>query len=93
MVDITKQTLLKTLEAVTGKREDDYGDKLKNHQNIADLWSIYLKRKITAQDVAICMALLKIARIMHSHHEDAYIDLAGYAAIAREIDIEGKLKK
>jgi|TARA_R110000824_G_scaffold52081_2_gene144826 hypothetical protein len=93
MVDITKQTLLKTLEAVTGKREDDYGDKLKNHQNIADLWSIYLKRKITAHDVAICMALLKIARIMHSHHEDAYIDLAGYAAIAREIDIEGKLKK
>ena len=93
MVDITKQTLLKTLEAVTGKREDDYGDKLKNHQNIADLWSIYLKRKITAHVVAICMALLKIARIMHSHHEDAYIDLAGYAAIAREIDIEGKLKK
>ena len=93
MVDVTKQTLLKTLEAVTGKREDDYGDKLKNHQNIADLWSIYLKRKITAHDVAICMALLKIARIMHSHHEDAYIDLAGYAAIAREIDIEGKLKK
>jgi len=93
MVDITKQTLLKTLEAVTGKREEDYGDKLKNHQNIADLWSIYLKRKITAHDVAICMALLKIARIMHSHHEDAYIDLAGYAAIAREIDIEGKLKK
>ena len=93
MVDITKQTSLKTLEAVTGKREDDYGDKLKNHQNIADLWSIYLKRKITAHDVAICMALLKIARIMHSHHEDAYIDLAGYAAIAREIDIEGKLKK
>ena len=49
--------------------------------------------KNTAHDVAICMALLKIARIMHSHHEDAYIDLAGYAAIAREIDIEGKLKK
>ena len=47
MVDITKQTLLKTLEAVTGKREDDYGDKLKNHQNIADLWSIYLKTKIS----------------------------------------------
>ena len=93
MVDITKQTLLKALEAVTGKREDDYGDKLKNHQNIADLWSIYLKRKITAHDVAICMALLKIARIMNSHHEDAYVDLAGYAAIAREIDIEGKLKK
>jgi len=92
-MEITKKTLLDALEAVTGKREDDYGDKLKNHQNIADLWSIFLKHKITAHDVAICMALLKIARLMHSHHDDAYIDLAGYAAIAREIEVEGKFKK
>ena len=92
-MEITKKTLLDALEAVTGKREDDYGDKLKNHQNIADLWSIFLKHKITAHEVAICMALLKIARLMHSHHDDAYIDLAGYAAIAREIEVEGKFKK
>ena len=92
-MEITKKTLLDALEAVTGKREDDYGDKLKNHQNIADLWSIFLKHKITAHDVAICMALLKIARLMHSHQDDAYIDLAGYAAIAREIEVEGRLKK
>ena len=92
-MEITKKTLLDALEAVTGKREDDYGDKLKNHQNIADLWSIFLKHKITAHDVAICMALLKIARLMHSHHDDAYIDLAGYAAIAREIEVEGRVKR
>ena len=90
---LTEKTLLDALEAVTGKREDDYGNKLKNHQNIADLWSIFLKHKITAHDVAICMALLKIARLMHSHHDDAYIDLAGYAAIAREIEVEGRVKK
>ena len=92
-METTKKTLLDALEAVTGKREDAYGNKLKNHQNIADLWSIFLKHKITAHDVAICMALLKIARLMHSHHDDAYIDLAGYAAIAREIDVEGRVKK
>ena len=92
-METTKKTLLDALEAVTGKREDDYGNKLKNHQNIADLWSIFLKHKITAHDVAICMALLKIARLMHSHHDDAYIDLAGYAAIAREIEVEGRVKK
>ena len=90
-METTKKTLLDALEAVTGKREDDYGNKLKNHQNIADLWSIFLKHKITAHDVAICMALLKIARLMHSHHDDAYIDLAGYAAIAREIEVEGRV--
>ena len=92
-METTKKTLLDALEAVTGKREDDYGNKLKNHQNIADLWSIFLKHKITAHDVAICMALLKIARLMHSHHDDAYIDLAGYAAIAREIEVVGRVKK
>ncbi len=30
-MEITKKTLLDALEAVTGKREDDYGNKLKNH--------------------------------------------------------------
>ena len=49
-MEITKKTLLEALEAVTGKREDDYGNKLKNHQNIADLWSICLLYTSDAAD-------------------------------------------
>ena len=70
---------------VTGQRQYDYGDKYQNHQNISELWSSYLGAKVSAHDVAICMLLVKVARIKHRKTEDCYIDMAGYAAIAGEI--------
>tara|TARA_R100000322_G_C5280715_1_gene149679 strand:- start:110 stop:376 length:267 start_codon:yes stop_codon:yes gene_type:complete len=81
------QEILKEAEKlVGGDRQEDYGDKLKNHENIAKLWSAYLDVKITPHDVAICMGLVKIARLKHAHKKDSYVDLAAYAAIAGEID-------
>lgn len=40
---------------------------------------------ITGKDVAVMMALLKIARIATGKSVDSYVDLAGYAACAGEI--------
>ena len=71
---------------VTGQRQYEYGDKYQNHNNIAKLWSAYLDYNISAHDVAICMMLLKAARLKHRATEDCYIDMAGYAAIAGEIN-------
>ena len=75
---------------VSTRREDTYGNKKANHTNIAKLWSAYLDKKITPKDVALMMALLKIARTkLGIHNEDDYIDLVGYGAIAGEIaDLE-----
>tara|TARA_R100000544_G_C2173099_1_gene33199 strand:+ start:166 stop:444 length:279 start_codon:yes stop_codon:yes gene_type:complete len=83
---ISQKLLEEAKKLIGGDRQNDYGDKLKNHQNIADLWSVFLKTKITAHDVAICMALVKIARLMNQHKKDNYIDLAAYGAIAGEIN-------
>ena len=83
---ICKDLLMAASKLVGGDRQKDYGDKLKNHQNIADLWSIFLEKKITAHDVAICMALVKVARLMNQHKKDSYLDMAAYAAIAGEIE-------
>ena len=81
------QDILKEAEKlVAGDRQKDYGDKLTNHENIAKLWSAYLDKEITSHDVAICMGLVKIARLKHAHKKDSYVDLAAYAAIAGEID-------
>ena len=81
------QNILELAKELIGKnRQDDYGDKLTNHKNIAALWSIFLRKKITAHDVAMCMALVKVARLMHAHKKDSYLDLAAYAAIAGEIE-------
>lgn len=82
---ICENILEQAKELVVGDRQEDYGDKLTNHENIAALWSIFLRKKLTAHDVAMCMALVKVARLMHAHKTDNYIDLAAYAAIAAEI--------
>ena len=83
---ISQELLDEAKKLIGGDRQTDYGDKLKNHQNIADFWSIFLKKKITAHDVAICMALVKVARLMNQHKKDSYIDMAAYACIAGEIE-------
>lgn len=84
-----QQILESAMVQVTGKREIDYGTPENNFETIAKLWSIYLDGdiSISARDVAIMMALLKIARIKGKNAtEDSFIDLAGYAACAGEIE-------
>ncbi len=76
---------------VGGDRAETHGDKVKNHQNIAALWTTYFTNRdsdapLTALDVANMMELLKIARRMAGNHNiDDYIDGAGYASVAGEI--------
>jgi len=81
----TREYLDKAAKIVTGQRQYDYGDKYQNHENISKLWGAYLGYNISAHDVAICMLLLKVARLKHRATKDCYIDMAGYAAIAGEI--------
>ena len=81
----TREYLETAAKIVTGQRQHDYGDKYQNHENIANLWSAYLDYNISAHDVAICMLLVKVARLKHRPTTDCYIDMAGYAAIAGEI--------
>jgi hypothetical protein len=84
----------KAANLVGGDRAESHGDMLANHHNIAALWNAYLgprlcncaESAITARDVALMMALLKIARTKTgTHNEDDYVDLAGYAGVAGEI--------
>ncbi len=67
-------------------RNEIYGDPYTNHKRIADLWSVYLETEISPSQVALCLSLVKIARLIESpNHLDSYIDLAAYSAIAGEI--------
>lgn len=81
-----EQTLKKAIEMVTGHRETDYGSPEDNFNRIATYWSTHLGMEITAEDVAVMMALLKIARIATgTATDDSWVDLAGYAACGGEI--------
>ena len=82
----TKEILEETINIVTGQRQEDYGDKVVNHKNIAELWNAYLDMDIAPHDVAICMLLVKVARLKNRKTKDCYADMAGYAAIAGEIN-------
>lgn len=84
-------------KCVCGKRQEDYGTPEDNFTTIGLLWGVYLRAAhpeiakvlpingIEAKDVAIMMALLKVARIAKGSSPDSFVDLAGYAACAGEI--------
>lgn len=84
---MTRPEILQKAEAcVCGHREQEYGSPENNFQTIADLWRAYKGIDFTAVDVAMMMALLKIARIQSgTTTEDSFVDLAGYAACGGEI--------
>lgn len=90
-----EEILDKAKEQVCGHRTEDYGTPENSFKLIADLWTAYLTEyklsafsEISSKDVAVMMALMKIARIRSDIKSDSYIDLAGYAACAGEIGIE-----
>lgn len=84
---LTRNDILdKAKECVSGHRQEDYGTPENNFMLIAELWTAYKGVEFTAIDVAMMMALLKIARISSGHGtKDSFVDLAGYAACGGEI--------
>ena len=90
----TKEILEEATKLASGQREIDYGDKTKNHENIAKLWSAYLNYTVTPHDVAILMCLLKIARTkLGAISKDTYMDMSAYSAIAGEIKFKEPKKE
>lgn len=82
-------------KCVCTDREEQYGTPEDNFSLIAELWDSYLKSVLNLHeydslvdsvDVAIMMALLKVARIATGKPKaDNWVDLIGYAACGAEI--------
>lgn len=70
---------------VCGEHEQDYGTPEDSFALIGKLWASYMGVDFTPKDVAMMMALLKVARIKNGDKADSSVDLAGYAACAGEI--------
>lgn len=75
-------------KAIIQDRGMDYGHPSDNMQRTARLWSAYLEMPITDYQVAMCMALVKLARSMESSKTDTFIDLAAYTAIGAQLQTE-----
>ena len=75
-------------KCICGDRDRDYGNPNGSFELIGKLWGDYMGIKITPKDVAIMMALLKVARCKYSDKIDSFVDGAGYFACAAEVATE-----
>ena len=88
--------LIEAHGVINGERQDAYGNPEDNFQRIAEMWNDYLYDVLNValqpRDVALMMALLKIARISTgTATRDSYIDAAGYIGLAS--DMSGKAQQ
>lgn len=67
------------------ERASEYEAPAISLRKIALYWQNYTDCKTTPYDVAIQMALLKIARLSQGHHQDSLEDAAAYLAIANSL--------
>lgn len=87
-------TLKLATDAVT-ERHTHYGTPKKNFDAIAARWNAHLvnvgeEGNLTAEDVAVMLADVKLARLENDPaHLDSWADLAGYAACGAEVSGAG----
>lgn len=90
-------------EIVDGARNTQHGDKERSFACIAEFWTVYLKHRTGKQirqypqvldggDVAAMQILLKLARALYGEPlADHFIDIAGYAGILGELEIDPEM--
>ena len=86
-VKTTRQAILDKAEAIyRGNRDGQYGQRERNFEAIAALWTAYSGYELGPADVAAMMALLKIARMGSGHYkEDNVVDAVNYLLFAAEL--------
>jgi hypothetical protein len=73
-------------DLIHGERQSTYGHPCTNLDRVARLWSVVLGADVTAEQVCLCMALLKVARQVNKPKRDNLVDAAGYLALVERLD-------
>jgi len=77
--------LEEAMELIYGDRQDAYGPVTASFKRIAELWTVVLGAVVTADQVALCLIQLKIARALNDTNmsrpikRDTIVDISGYA--------------
>lgn len=94
-ISMRSSVLNEANKIVNGERAGTYGGPEDAFKTVADLWNAYFNQSskgipsIKAHDVAILLALLKVARLKATPtHRDSWVDLAGYAACGAECGLK-----
>ena len=73
--------LFEECKCIIVDRGVDYGEAKESFERIASYWSAYLGKELTGKDVAMLMALFKIAREQGKHKHDNSVDAVNYLAL------------
>lgn len=73
---------------VTDDRGDEYGHPFDNLDRAARIWSVILGTEVRAEQVALCMIGMKIARQVHKPKPDTVVDIIGYALTLHMVEVE-----
>lgn len=100
---ITREEILReAIRTVCEDRNTQYGEPEESFRVIAEFWTTYVREKcaaknsdvcISPEDVGMMMVLFKAARAIGGTKADTYIDIAGYAACAGEIALDGNMQE
>ena len=84
------EALREAARIIAGDRDVQYGGPEENLTRIAKIWSVLFEREITAEEVAMAMVGVKLARFVSKSgfQPDTWVDIAGYAGCGYEV---GKL--
>ena len=83
---MTGEELLTHAGAIVRDRCRTFGEPELLFARVAERWSQHLGIRVTGPQVALCLCDLKLARLtVDPRHLDSLVDVAGYAAIVREV--------
>lgn len=82
MVNIDPTIAVDAIRLVEGDRHHQYGAPDGNLKRIAGLWSAYLERHVTEEDVCNLMVLLKVSRTKNRYQRDNAVDIIGYSLLS-----------
>ena len=80
------EAMLQRAASIVAERRRTYGEPAPSMEAVAKRWSLTLGHEVTPAQVVLCLIDLKLVRLAHdpSHH-DSLVDVAGYAAVLREV--------
>ena len=83
---MSAEQLLEHAADIVTRRRREYGEPVDLFGQVAKRWSLTLGTEISPAQVVLCLIDLKVARLARDpRHLDSIADIAGYAALLREV--------
>ena len=80
------EAFLEHAAGLVNRRRREYGEPVDVFEHIARRWSLTLGVKVSPAQVVLCLIDVKMARLARDpKHLDSQVDVAGYAAVLREV--------